>query len=873
MSWSRRLALSVVAVLLAVLTGCTFDVAVLYGSSPAVAPSSGYAVDGGTGDGGLPLFTGSDGGGGGHRAGASSPYAYPVGPAGGALTGTYPNPGLDAGAISAAAGVSYVFQPGGTAAGNVYTSWASLYAVLSTTPGPKWVEIDDSHTSPAVIPAGAYNLDQVTLTANSNYNNNNGAAILSLASGVTVTASYLHITGWLQVTSAPAASVITVLTGHELNLLVDNQASLQSTSASAIVEVQSGAWLWSEIGASGIVGDGTHAAITLDSGAGGTCILSGTLTAHAYGGAGSTFLSDRVGGVLGASQAAGVVVSYAAGLGPTGASVALSPTGLAQATATTDVATQSLTLLPQAPLASAVTNINSGSFIVNSVNGTASGLFGLNRFQSNGFDAVTLGTYGGVAGGSGSYGAIWFMAAGAPSASNFGFLGNQSISYVNNPTQVSLSLGGSSGTGLDLTSTTAKWHAPTLEWLGTVSSPTLTHLAPASDLPTTPLTIASEAPFAGAVTNLTPGSLVLNVPAPVGAGATGFVKVQNGGTNVWQMGFLTTTNAYSGLYPIGVVPSGINYALASTNDTSTILNATTAVDLSLSNAIQLQVLSSAINLTPPSLSWGSGVSAPSITEAALASTSAGSGAAGQPMYVTPQAGQAATGAGNNGGNGVDLVLSGGAGGTSGSATAGTGGFVQIANTSGTLARLGLLSGQSGTTYGALYPGNVTPGASNYVMYWQNTGSTGPTSLQFASSSAIGLNTGGSARVQVAAGGLSLAIPIAGLGTTPLSLSGEASPNTVACGTGGTQTISAAQAIIPFFQVTGGTLTSDCILDFGTNGVTGLWEIAVPAAGFTSLNGHNLSIKNGTTTLSYAALPTHALIDVRTFGTNSLAVAP
>jgi hypothetical protein len=61
-------------------------------------------------------------------------------------------------------GATFVYRPGGVASGNVYTSWSTLYAALSALPGPKWVEVDDSIISPAPIPAGSYNLDQVTLS-------------------------------------------------------------------------------------------------------------------------------------------------------------------------------------------------------------------------------------------------------------------------------------------------------------------------------------------------------------------------------------------------------------------------------------------------------------------------------------------------------------------------------------------------------------------------------------------------------------------------------------------------------------------------------------------------------------------------------------
>lgn len=60
---------------------------------------------------------------------------------------------------------TFVYRPGEvTPSGNVYNSWPSLYAAFSTTDGPRVIQIDDSIVSPAVIPAGTYDLVGATLT-------------------------------------------------------------------------------------------------------------------------------------------------------------------------------------------------------------------------------------------------------------------------------------------------------------------------------------------------------------------------------------------------------------------------------------------------------------------------------------------------------------------------------------------------------------------------------------------------------------------------------------------------------------------------------------------------------------------------------------
>ena len=59
----------------------------------------------------------------------------------------------------------FVFQPGGTAGGNVYTSWSSLYSQLIATPSNRIIYFDDFFTSPCVIPAGSYNFTNTIFSA------------------------------------------------------------------------------------------------------------------------------------------------------------------------------------------------------------------------------------------------------------------------------------------------------------------------------------------------------------------------------------------------------------------------------------------------------------------------------------------------------------------------------------------------------------------------------------------------------------------------------------------------------------------------------------------------------------------------------------
>lgn len=57
----------------------------------------------------------------------------------------------------------FVYRPGGVPSATVYPVWSDLYAALLAFDGPRVVQIDDSIVSPAVVPAGVYDLANTTL--------------------------------------------------------------------------------------------------------------------------------------------------------------------------------------------------------------------------------------------------------------------------------------------------------------------------------------------------------------------------------------------------------------------------------------------------------------------------------------------------------------------------------------------------------------------------------------------------------------------------------------------------------------------------------------------------------------------------------------
>lgn len=96
-----------------------------------------------------------------------------------------------------------------------------------------------------------------------------------------------------------------------------------------------------------------------------------------------------------------------------------------------------------------------------------------------------------------------------------------------------------------------------------------------------------------------------------------------------------------------------------------------------------------------------------------------------------------------------------------------------------------------------------------------------------------------------------------------------SPDTLACGTGGTQTVIATPH--PGIIVTSGTLSSNCTIDFSTNASNGLYHLDM--SGVTLGATFGIVFKNGTATKTYttAGVVAGTLAVVWTHGTNTLAV--
>jgi hypothetical protein len=94
----------------------------------------------------------------------------------------------------------FVFQPGGTAIDNVYTSFALLYADLNSMKGQRVLEFDGSFSA-CTIPSGSYSMDDVEWAGKvSGF----GAVQVTIANGVTLTGARRFRS--IKIINAPGAS-------------------------------------------------------------------------------------------------------------------------------------------------------------------------------------------------------------------------------------------------------------------------------------------------------------------------------------------------------------------------------------------------------------------------------------------------------------------------------------------------------------------------------------------------------------------------------------------------------------------------------------------------------------------------------------------
>lgn len=182
----------------------------------------------------------------------------------------------------------------------------------------------------------------------------------------------------------------------------------------------------------------------------------------------------------------------------------------------------------------------------------------------------------------------------------------------------------------------------------------------------------------------------------------------------------------------------------------------------------------------------------------------------------------------------------------------------------------------GATSMALW-GPASPTTTNYLLFENSTDSI----------ATLNVNTGGTLNLDVGAAGIaavtSTGVAVTGLlsASTTLAVTGSSSlqgalihtsPQTIACSTGGTQTV--ASSPTSGLIVTSGTLSSNCTIDFSTNASTG--DFVLDMSGVTLGASFGVIFKNGSTSsatfLSGSVITTgDTMARVWTHGANTLAV--
>jgi len=130
---------------------------------------------------------------------------------------------------------------------NIYTSWTDLIADIAGIEGEKTIQFDLSVGGSLVIPSGAYDLRDITLSGGPNAtqvvvkqfglapgsSGNDGVIQANLSDGVTFT-NFTHITNGLELRSKSDSSIVTLSGNGITNLVIDNGAAIGVERQSAV---------------------------------------------------------------------------------------------------------------------------------------------------------------------------------------------------------------------------------------------------------------------------------------------------------------------------------------------------------------------------------------------------------------------------------------------------------------------------------------------------------------------------------------------------------------------------------------------------------------------------------------------------------------
>jgi hypothetical protein len=206
--------------------------------------------------------------------------------------------------------VTFVLSPAGVPLENVYTTWAAMMADVALVAGPKLILIDTPSAVPAHATAGAWNIDECTFSSPDPIDE----VTLLWDNGATATWQRLELDG-VDFKSASAAPVTTQTTLLTVPTLILRHGSRIASNAGAapFLSVQSAGaltFIWED--SNSLLGDGTHAWLTVGAGAVVQVDVNtgSAFTANGTAGAGTVNVLFAASGIVSLPQAVAVFASF-----------------------------------------------------------------------------------------------------------------------------------------------------------------------------------------------------------------------------------------------------------------------------------------------------------------------------------------------------------------------------------------------------------------------------------------------------------------------------------------------------------------------------------------------------------------------------------
>ena len=186
------------------------------------------------------------------------------------MTDSYNQRDINLGVGSGNVQTTFVFRPGGPAEANVYNDWSTLFADASAVEGPRIIEFDDAFESPIVIPAGTYNLDQISLIGS--IGTPIPPRLVNLEDGV-VFENFEEMSG-ITMTSLSSSPIVTAAPPIlPINTLTVRRGSITAGGSAPFVEVLAGAFFSLLLDEAGGLFLGATPPIDLEAGAGTSLVL------------------------------------------------------------------------------------------------------------------------------------------------------------------------------------------------------------------------------------------------------------------------------------------------------------------------------------------------------------------------------------------------------------------------------------------------------------------------------------------------------------------------------------------------------------------------------------------------------------------------